>query len=77
MSRAVHPKEFLKVMTTIDTFHSGLNPIPFVTFSSELIEFVRMMAYVYVFRLSPLQAIQRRAWMTASSSVVKLQVETV
>ena len=28
-------------------------------------------------RLSPLEAIQRRAWLTASTSVVKLEVETV
>ena len=28
-------------------------------------------------RLSPLEAIQRRAWMAASNSTVKLEVETV
>ena len=30
-----------------------------------------------VVRLSPLEAIQRRAWVTASTSIVKLEVETV
>ena len=30
-----------------------------------------------VVRLSPLEAIQRRAWVTASISIVKLEVETV
>ena len=27
--------------------------------------------------LSPLEAVQRRAWVTASTSIVKLEVETV
>ena len=42
-------------------------------FCSKLIECVRMMACVV--RLSPLEAVQPRAWMTASTSFVKLEVE--
>ena len=36
---------------------------------------VRMMACVV--RLSPLEAFQQRAWMTASTSTVRLEVETI
>ena len=75
MSRAVHPQEFFgRWMSTINTFRSGL-PIPLFTFCSKLIKSVRMMACVVW--LSPLETIQRRAWVTASTSIVKLEVETV
>ena len=43
-------------------------------FSFFLIEFVKMACVV---RLSALEAVQRKAWMTASSSAVKLEAETV
>ena len=59
-------------MSTIDAFQSGL-PIPLFTFCSKLIESVRMRTCVV--RLSPLETIQRRAWVTASTSIVKLEVE--
>ena len=65
---------FRRWMSTIDTFQSGL-PIPLFTFCSKLIESARMMASVV--RLSASEAIQRRAWVTASTSIVKLEVETV
>ena len=58
-------------MSTIDTFQSGL-PIPLFTFCSKLIESVRMMPCVV--RLSPLEAVQRRTWVTASTCIVKLEV---
>ena len=45
MSRAVHP-QFSTVMSTIDTFKSGL-PIPLSTFCIKLIESVRMVAYMW------------------------------
>ena len=45
------------------------------TFGSKLIESVRTIARVV--RLSPLQAIQRRARVTASTSIVKMELETV
>ena len=61
-------------MSTIDTFQSGL-PIPHFTFCSKLIESVRRMTCVV--RLLPLEAIQRRARLTASTSIVKLEAETV
>ena len=57
-----------------DIFQSGL-PIPLFIFCSKPIESGRMTACVL--RLSPLEAIQRRAWVTASTSIVKLEVETV
>ena len=44
-------------------------------FCSKLIESVKMMACVA--RLSPLKAVQRRAWVTATTSIVKLEAETV
>ena len=58
----------------IDTCQPGL-PISFYTFCSRLIESVRMMACEVW--LSPLEAIQRRACVTASISIVKLVVETL
>ena len=67
-------RSFGRWMPTFDTLYSGL-PIPLFTFCSKLIESVKMMTFVV--RLSPLEAIQRRAWLTASTSVVKLEVETV
>ena len=66
-------RSFQRWMSAIDTFKSGL-PIPLFIFCSKLIESVRMMAYVVW--LSPLEAIQRRVWMTALASIVKLEVET-
>ena len=57
-----------------DAFHSE-PPILFFTFCSKLIESVRIMACMVW--LSPLEAIQRKAWVTASTSIVKLEVETV
>ena len=65
---------FWKWMSTLDIFQSGI-PILFFTFCNKFIESVRMMAYVV--RLSPLEAIQRRAWVTASTSIVQLEVETI
>ena len=50
-------------------FHFSL-----LLFCNKLIESVRMMACVV--RLSPLEAVQRRAWETASTFIVKLEVET-
>ena len=56
--------------------HSRLGyPFHFLTFCSKLIQYVRMM--VYVVRLSPLEAIQWMEVMTASTSIVKLEAETV
>ena len=57
-------------MSPIDTFQSGL-PIPLFVY--KLIESARMMACVV--RLSSLDEIRRRAWATASTSIVKLEVE--
>ena len=65
---------FRRWMSTIDAFQSALH-IPLFTFCSKLTESLRRM--VCVVRLSPLEAIQRRAWVTASTSIVKLEVETV
>ena len=45
-------------------------PIPFFTFCSKLIESVRMIAYEV--RLSSLEAIQQKAWATASTSSWRL-----
>ena len=42
---------------------------------SKLIESVRMMACVV--GLSLLEAVQRRSWVTASTSIVQLEVEIV
>ena len=67
-------RSFRSWISTIHTFQSG-RPIPFSTFCGKLVESVRMMACVV--RLSPLETIQRRAWVTASTSIVKLEVETV
>ena len=50
-------------------------PFYFSLFCSKLIESVKMMTYVAW--LSPLEAIQRMAWATTSTSIVKLEVETV
>ena len=74
MSRAIRPQEFLKVDVDHRYIQPGL-PIPLLTFCSKFIDSVRMMARVVC--LSPLEAIQRRAWVTASTSIVKLEVETV
>ena len=74
MSRVVHPQEFSKV----DVDHQHIlvwASHSIFRFCSMLIESVRMMACVVW--LSPLEAIQRRAWVTASTSIVKLEVETV
>ena len=68
MSRAVHQSGFGRWMSTTDAFQSGL-PIPLLTFCSKLIDSVRMMPCVV--RLSALEAIQRRAWVTASTSIVE------
>ena len=57
-------RSFRGCMSTFGTFQSGL-PIPVFSFCSKLIESVRMMTYVV--RLSPLQVIQQRAWVTAHS----------
>ena len=57
-----------------DTCQSGL-PIPFFTLCSKLIESLRMLACVAW--LSPLEAIQRRVWVTVSTSNFKVEVETV
>ena len=65
-----HTHSFRRWMSTTDTFQSVL-PVPLSTFCIKLIESVRMMAYVV--RLSPPEAVQRRA---ASTSVVKLEAET-
>ena len=72
MSRAVHPQEFSK--GGVDYCH---NPVwaSHSTFGSKLIESVRTIARVV--RLSPLQVIQRRARVTASTSIVKMELETV
>ena len=59
-------------MLTIGLIQSGL-PIPLFIFCGKLIESVRMMACVV--RLSPLGTIQQRAWVTASTSIVKLKVD--
>ena len=64
-------RSFRRWMSTIDTSQSEL-PIPLFTFCSILIESVRMTACVI--RLSPLQAIHRRAWVTASTST---QTDTI
>ena len=56
------------------TFQSGL-PIPLFTFCNKLIESVKMEACLV--RLPPLEAIQRRVWVTASTSIVKLEVKTI
>ena len=67
-------RSFRRWMSTIDTFQSGL-PIPFFTFCSKRIQSVTMMACVV--RLSPFKATQGRAWVPASTTIVKLEVETV
>ena len=59
MLKVVHPQSVRRWMSTIDTFQSGL-PIPLFTVCSKLIEPVRTMACVV--RLSPLEAVQRRAY---------------
>ena len=50
-------------------------PMPYFTFGSRLIESVRMIACVEW--LSLLEAIQRRACVTAAISIVKLDVVTL
>ena len=56
--------------------HAGLGfPFHFSFLYSELTESIQMMACVVW--LSPLEAIQWRAWATASTSTVKLEVETL
>ena len=74
MSKAVHLNEFLKVDVEHWYRHSSL-PTLFFIFCSKLIESVRMMAGVVW--LSLLEAIKRRAWVTASISIVNLEVEFV
>ena len=74
MSKAVHLNEFLKVDVEHWYMHSRL-PTLFFIFCSKLIESVRMMAGVVW--LSLLEAIKRRAWVTASISIVNLEVEFV
>ena len=59
-------------MSSIDACQSEL-PIPLFNFCSKLIESVRKMALVT--RLSPLEAIQRRTWVTASTSIAELEVD--
>ena len=68
MSRQYTHRSLQRWMLTIGTFQSGL-PIPLFIFSRKLIESVRMIACVVW--LSPLQAIQRRAWVTASTSLLR------
>ena len=63
-------RSFRRYMSTMDTLHSGL-PIPLFTFCSKLIKSVRMMACVV--RLSPREASQRRAWVTAYTSSCRLR----
>ena len=65
---------FRRWMSTINTFQSGL-PIPLLTLCSKFIGSVRMFACVV--QLSPLETVQRRACVTASTFSVKLEVETV
>ena len=60
-------------MSNIETVQSGHPMRPF-TFCCKFIESVRMVACVV--RLSPLEAVQRREWVIASTSIVKLEVET-
>ena len=56
--------------------HSSLGfPFHFSLCVAVTLKAMRMMACAV--GLSPLDAIQRRAWMTASTSIVKLEVETV
>ena len=60
----------------VDHWHSPVSASHSIfTFCSKLIESMRMVACVAW--LSPLVAIQRRAWVTATTSIVKLEVETV
>jgi len=81
MSRAEHP-QFLKV--DVDCWYILGFPFLFIflffvfcccVFCSKLIENTKMM--VCVVRLSLLEAIQRREWVTVSTSIVKLEVEIV
>ena len=58
----------------MDAFQSGL-PIPLFTFCSNFIECVSMI--VCVVCLSSLEPIQRKVWVTVSTSIVKLEVEIV
>ena len=69
MSRAVHPQEFSKV--DVDHWNMPVWASHIFTFCIKLIESVRMMACMVW--LSPLEANQRRAWVTASTSIVKLE----
>ena len=50
-------------------------PFHFFSFCIKLTKSMRMVACVVW--LSPLEAVQRREWVTASTSIVKLEVETV
>ena len=67
-------RSFRRWMWNIDTCQSEL-PIPHFINCSKLMESVRMMACEV--RLSSHEAIQRRAWVTAPTSIVKLKIETV
>ena len=71
-----HPPQKCHVMSIwafYSTFHFFSSSF-FFSFCNKLIESVRMMACVV--RLSPLGAVQRMAWETASTFIVKLEVET-
>ena len=66
-------RNFWQWVWSIDTCQSGLL-IPLFNFCSMLVESARI---AYVVWLSLLEAIQWRTWVTASTCIVKLQVETV
>ena len=57
------------------TYSSLGIPLPLFTFCNKRIDSVRMMACVV--QLSPPEAIQLKAWATASTSIVHLEVETI
>ena len=63
-------RNFWQWVWSIDTCQSGLL-IPLFNFCSKLIESAQI---AYVVWLSPLEAIQWRAWVSASTCIVKLQV---
>ena len=67
-------RRFRRWMSKIGTCQSGL-PISLFTFCSKITESVKMMACVTC--RSPVEAIHQRAWVTVSTSIVKLVVETI
>ena len=69
VSYGLDPRSLWKWMLTTDTLQSGF-PIPLFTFCSRLNESIRMMACVVW--LSPPEAIQQKAWLTGSTSIVKM-----